>query len=112
MGKGVEGLGFMESFRHSIVLRKSALVFSIAMLTLLFLIFFLLLDSGFLGLLLKLPVLFLKGLSLFDVLEDYIVTLKLEARGELYVQNSRLISVGVDADVVVFVLARLEGWQT
>lgn len=112
MGEGVEGFGVMERIGHSVVLRKFGLALAIAMLALFFLVFFLLLDSCFLGLLLKLAVLLLKGLSFLDVLEDYVVAFQLEARGELYVKNSRLVGVGVDADVVIFILARFEGWQT
>ena len=112
MGEGVEGFGVMERIGHSVVLRKFGLALALAMLALFLLVFFLLLDSCFLGLLLKLAVLLLKGLSFLDVLEDYVVTFQLEARGELYVKNSRLVGVGVDADVVIFILARFEGWQT
>lgn len=75
----------MERIYNSVVLRKFSLDFTIAMFALFLFVFFLLLKSCFLGFLLQLSVLLLKGLSFLDVLEDDVVALQLEARGELYV---------------------------
>lgn len=50
-------------------------------------------------------------LFLLNLLQNYVVTFELKTLRQLDVEDSRLVRVCVDADVVVFLFAGFEGWQ-